>query len=417
MSKKVSTDIAQAATAREDLAVDVASVSKTFTRWQRRENALPKQGIPGKDGSLPKAQAAGKKSDVPGEDPAGKRALPQEEQNFGKETFFPGKGGSDSEDDSGRKTFGGRKCSSWQAGIRTIFRQEKKTVIALDDVSFQIKRGEFVAYAGPNGAGKSTTMKLLSGMLRPTSGTVSVLGMSPEKDRIALMKKLGVLFGNRTELWWDHPVIQSFEWKKVVWDIPDEVYQRNLGLVTDLLDMGEIRNTFARELSLGQRMRADLGMMLLHSPEVILLDEPTLGLDVVAKRQMIEFLKKINREAGVTILVTSHDMDDLEEMARRILMISGGKLVYDGSFDGLREITGNLTRLTVTTDGSVPTLEGARFLGGQKGVYEFEVDLSRLPMKELLRRLSREDGILDMEIRKPPIEQVTAQLYQSWKRA
>lgn len=417
MSKKVSTDIAQAATAHEDLAVDVASVSKTFTRWQRRENALPKQGIPGKDGSLPKAQAAGKKSDVPGEDPAGKRALPQEEQNFGKENFFPGKGGSDSEGDSGRKTFGGRKSSSWQAGIRTIFRQEKKTVIALDDVSFQIGRGEFVAYAGPNGAGKSTTMKLLSGMLRPTSGTVSVLGMSPERDRIALMKKLGVLFGNRTELWWDHPVIQSFEWKKVVWDIPDEVYQRNLSLVTDLLDMGEIRNTFARELSLGQRMRADLGMMLLHSPEVILLDEPTLGLDVVAKRQMIDFLKKINREAGVTILVTSHDMDDLEEMARRILMISGGKLVYDGSFDGLREITGNLTRLTVTTDGSVPTLEGTRFLGGQKGVYEFEVDLSRLPMKELLRRLSREDGILDMEIRKPPIEQVTAQLYQSWKRA
>lgn len=374
MSKKVSTDIVPAATARENLAVNVESVSKTFTRWQRRESALPKQDI-------------------------------------------PGKGGSDSEDDSGRKTSGGRKSCSWQAGIRTIFRQEKKTVIALDDVSFQIKRGEFVAYAGPNGAGKSTTMKLLSGMLRPTSGTVSVLGMSPEKDRIALMKRLGVLFGNRTELWWDHPVIQSFEWKKVVWDIPDEVYQRNLGLVTDLLDMGEIRNTFARELSLGQRMRADLGMMLLHSPEVILLDEPTLGLDVVAKRQMIEFLKKINREAGVTILVTSHDMDDLEEMARRILMISGGKLVYDGSFDGLREITGNLTRLTVTTDGSVPTLEGARFLGGQKGVYEFEVDLSRLPMKELLRRLSREDGILDMEIRKPPIEQVTAQLYQSWKRA
>ena len=302
-------------------------------------------------------------------------------------------------------------------GSRNFFRQEKKNVTAIDKVSFQISRGEFVAYAGPNGAGKSTTMKMLSGMLKPTDGSIRVLGMSPEKDRIALMRKLGVLFGNRTELWWDHPVIQSFEWKKVVWNIPDAVYERNLDMVTELLEIGGIRNTFARELSLGQRMRADLGMMLLHSPEVILLDEPTLGLDVVAKRQMIEFLKKINREAGVTILVTSHDMDDLEEMARRILMISGGKLVYDGSFDGLREITGNLTRLTVTTDGSVPTLEGARFLGGQKGVYEFEVDLSRLPMKELLRRLSREDGILDMEIRKPPIEQVTAQLYQSWKRA
>lgn len=342
MSKKESTDTVQAVIAHEDTAVSVSSVTKSFTRWQRKEGS--------------------------------------------------GKG-----------------------GIRSIFRQERRTVTALDDVSFQIKRGEFVAYAGPNGAGKSTTMKLLSGMLQPTAGSVSVLGMSPERDRIRLMKKLGVLFGNRTELWWDHPVIQSFEWKKVVWDIPDPVYQRNLGMVTELLDIGEIRNTFARELSLGQRMRADLGLMLLHSPEVILLDEPTLGLDVVAKRQMIEFLKRINREEGVTILVTSHDMDDLEEMARRILMISGGKLVYDGSFDGLREITGNLTHLTVTTDGRKPELSGCRLLSGKNGVFEFEVDLSRLPIRGMLERLSRADGILDIEIRKAPIEQVIAQLYQNWR--
>ena len=205
----------------------------------------------------------------------------------------------------------------WQRkeGIRGLLKQEKKVVNALEDVSFQIEKGEFVAYAGPNGAGKSTTMKLLSGMLQPTGGTISVLGMSPEKDRIPLMKRVGVLFGNRTELWWDHPVIQSFEWKKVVWDIPDSVYRRNLERMIELLDIGGIINTFARELSLGQRMRADLAMMFLHSPELILLDEPTLGLDVVAKRQMIDFLKKINKESGVTILVTSHDMDDLEEMA------------------------------------------------------------------------------------------------------
>lgn len=292
-----------------------------------------------------------------------------------------------------------------------IFRLEKKIVTAVDNVSFQIKRGEFVAYAGPNGAGKSTTMKLLSGMLKPTGGSISVLGMSPEKDRIALMKRLGVLFGNRTELWWDHPVIQSFEWKKVVWDIPMETYQRNLDMVTELLDIGEIRNTFARELSLGQRMRADLAMMLLHSPELILLDEPTLGLDVVAKRQMIEFLKKLNRESGVTIIVTSHDMDDLEEMAQRILMISKGKLAYDGSFDGLREITGNLTHFTVTTDGTRPELEGCRLLGEKNGVFEFEVDLSLLPIKVLLERLSHVDGIMDVEIRKAPIEQVITQLW------
>lgn len=308
-----------------------------------------------------------------------------------------------------------KKENSEKRKISNLFRQEKKNVIALEDISFRIRRGEFVAYAGPNGAGKSTTMKLLAGILQPTEGTISVLGMSPEKNRIALMKRLGVLFGNRTELWWDHPVLQSFEWKKVVWDIPDPVYKRNLDMVTELLDIGEIRNTFARELSLGQRMRADLAMMLLHSPELILLDEPTLGLDVVAKRQMIDFLKKINRENGVTILVTSHDMDDLEEMARRILMISKGRLAFDGSFDGLRDIAGSLTHFIVTTDGRMPQFEGCRLLSGKHGVFEFEADLSRLPVKVLLERLSKSDGIQDVEIRKAPIEQVIAQIYQTWK--
>lgn len=379
MSKKELTDMFQGAIAPKDIAVRMESVSKTFTRWQRRDNTTQKERVSGQEQGLKKENA--------------------------RENVMEGTGASGKE-----RMFSKEKR-------KRIFRQEKTTVTALDNVSFQIGRGEFVAYAGPNGAGKSTTMKLLSGMLQPTSGNLSVLGMSPEKERIALMKKLGVLFGNRTELWWDHPVIQSFAWKKVVWDIPDEVYRRNLDMVTELLDMGEIRNTFARELSLGQRMRADLAMMLLHSPELILLDEPTLGLDVVAKRQMIEFLKRINREEGVTILVTSHDMDDLEEMARRILMISDGKLAFDGSFDGLRDITGNLTHFTVTTDGRMPELEGCRLLGGKHGVFEFEVDLSGLSMKTLLGMLSRAEGILDVEIRKAPIEQVIAQLYQAWKKA
>jgi len=300
--------------------------------------------------------------------------------------------------------------------IKNLLNPQKKIVTALDDVSFTINRGEFVAYAGPNGAGKSTTMKLLSGMLQPTAGRVSVLGMSPDKDRIHIMKKLGVLFGNRTELWWDHPISQSFEWKRVVWDIPDNIYKRNLDMVIELLDIGELMKTFARELSLGQRMRADLAMLLLHSPTLILLDEPTLGLDVVAKRQMIEFLKKINHENGVTIVVTSHDMDDLEEMAQRILMISGGKVAYDGSFDGLRDITGNLTRFVVTMDGEAELmLDGGNLISADKGVYEYEVDVAVTPIKYLLRQLSDADGVRDVEINKAPIEQVIAGLYGAWK--
>lgn len=300
--------------------------------------------------------------------------------------------------------------------IKNLLYPEKKLITALDHVSFAVSRGEFVAYAGPNGAGKSTTMKLLAGMLQPTQGSVSVLGMSPDKDRIPVMRKLGVLFGNRTELWWDHPISQSFEWKKVVWDIPDEVYKHNLGMVIELLDIGALLKTFARELSLGQRMRADLAMMLLHSPELILLDEPTLGLDVVAKRQMIEFLKKINRENGVTILVTSHDMDDLEEMAQRILMISNGSIAYDGSFDGLRDIAGNLTRFRVTMDGgAAPVFEGGKLIGAENGVYEYEIDITRNPIKLLLKQLSDSDGIQNVEINKAPIEQVIAGLYVAWK--
>lgn len=299
--------------------------------------------------------------------------------------------------------------------LRNLIKPEKREIKALDNVSFEIKRGEFVAYAGPNGAGKSTTMKLLSGMLLPSSGEIEVMGMSPQKQRRELMKTLGVLFGNRTELWWDHPLIQSYEWKKVVWDIPDEVYKRNLEMVTDLLDIGNLLKTFARELSLGQRMRADLAMMLLHSPELILLDEPTLGLDVIAKRQMIDFLKRINREYGVTIVVTSHDMDDLEEMAQRILMISEGKIAYDGPFAGLREITGNLTRVVVAMDNNtVPELRKASLLSSENKVHEYEIDLSCIPVKDLMSQLSSYDGIKDVEIRKAPIEQVIARLYTSW---
>ncbi len=315
------------------------------------------------------------------------------------------------------KTFERRERANAGEGVlRGLLHPRKSVLTALDDVSFYVSRGEFVAYAGPNGAGKSTTMKLLCGMLMPGAGDVRVLGLSPRRNRVRLMRRIGVLFGNRTELWWDHPVLQSFEWKRVVWDIPDDVYRENLAMVTELLDLSGLLHTFARELSLGQRMRADLAMMLLHSPELILLDEPTLGLDVVAKRQMIGFLKTLNREKGVTILVTSHDMDDLEEMAQRVLMISAGRIVYDGGFDGLRRISGSLSRLSLTmADGRAPALDGARLLSAERGVYEFEVDLGRIPVTELLLRVSRIDDVRDVELRKAPIEEVIAGLYQAWK--
>ena len=281
--------------------------------------------------------------------------------------------------------------------LRNLIKPEKRVITALDNVSFEVKTGEFVAYAGPNGAGKSTTIKLLSGMLLPTAGDLEVLSMSPQKQRRAIMRHLGVLFGNRTELWWDHPIIQSFEWKKVVWDIPDDMYKKNLAMVTELLDIGDLLNTFARELSLGQRMRADVAMMLLHSPKLILLDEPTLGLDVEAKRQTIRFLKQLNEQEGTTIVVTSHDMDDLEEMARRILLISKGKIAFDGGFDELRNELECTKRAIV------------KFNNGTQQVVDYK------NTNKLLGKLSKMDGVVDVIFTQTSLEEGLANLFVKWK--
>lgn len=301
--------------------------------------------------------------------------------------------------------------------IKNLFHPEKRVVTALDHISLQVKKGEFVAYAGANGAGKSTTIKILSGILMPTQGTVSVLGLNPAKDRIRLMSQIGVLFGQRTELWWDHPVISSFQWKKEVWNIPHPVYKKNLEMVTELLDLSDILKTFTRELSLGQRMRADIAMLLLHSPELIFLDEPTLGLDVLAKQQMIRFLKKINLESKTTVVVTSHDMDDLEEMAQRIILINKGRIAFDGDFDELRNVMGGFYRIVLTTtkEETPLSIPGMRLLKTESGVHEYEFDRNVLGIHEVMGLLSDFPQILDMEIKKAPIEDVVANLYLSWR--
>ena len=301
--------------------------------------------------------------------------------------------------------------------IKNMLHPEKRVVTALDHLSLTIRQGEFAAYAGSNGAGKSTTIKILSGILLPTKGRVSVLGFDPAKERTALMRHIGVLFGQRTELWWDHPVITSFEWKKAVWNIPEKVYQENLSLVTELLDLGDILKTFARELSLGQRMRADIAMLLLHGPELIFLDEPTLGLDVLAKQQMIRFLKKINRERGTTVVVTSHDMNDLEEMAQRMVLLNKGQIAFDGSFDELREVLGGFYRIQITTPvhEPAPRLPALKLLSSENGFHEYEFDRKKLEIHEILGMLAEFTQIQDVEIKKAPIEDVVAGLYLSWK--
>ena len=216
-----------------------------------------------------------------------------------------------------------------------LLRREYEDIYALSHVNLKVRKGEFVAYAGLNGAGKSTTFKLLCGMLAPNEGTSRLFGMDPIKRRIPVMRRTGVLFGNRSELWWDQPVWASFDWKRVVWDIPRAEYDARMEELREQFRLDGFMDAFARELSLGQRMRANLALTLLHGPELVLLDEPTLGLDVLAKRDLIQGLKRINRDKGVTLLVTSHDMDDLRDMARRLVLLHEGVIRYDGTFDGL----------------------------------------------------------------------------------
>ena len=295
----------------------------------------------------------------------------------------------------------------------SLFRRETHRVHALNDVSFTLRKGEFAAYAGPNGAGKSTTFKLLCGMLRPQEGQVRLFGLEPCANRIAVMRRTGILFGNRSELWWDHPVRASFEWKKAVWDIDDATYNRLCAEMKELLGIGDFWNSFARELSLGQRMRANLALTLLHDPELVLLDEPTLGLDVLAKRQMIAFLKKLNREKQVTLLVTSHDMDDLTEMAKRILLLSGGRLAFDGSYDQLVQLAGDNRIIRLSVPGDAPQLNGAAYIGREDGKHTYRYDASRMTAQQIFAALSGVENVQDVELGHEAVEQVIARLYQN----
>ncbi|MBQ8555658.1 MAG: ATP-binding cassette domain-containing protein [Clostridia bacterium] len=298
----------------------------------------------------------------------------------------------------------------------SLVKRENHRIYALNDVSFSLQRGEFAAYAGPNGAGKSTTFKLLSGMLRPQKGSVRIFGMDPSDMRIPVMRRTGVLFGNRSELWWDHPIRASFEWKKAVWDIDDATYERVCGEMRELLGIGEIWNSFARELSLGQRMRANLALTLLHDPELVLLDEPTLGLDVLAKRQMIDFLKRINREKQVTLLVTSHDMDDLTEMANRILLINSGRLAFDGDYEHLIRMAGDNRIIRLTMKGDAPRIDGAIYAGTEEGKHLYRYDASVTSAQQIFGAISGIPQVEDVELGHEAIEQVIARLYRDWKK-
>ncbi len=230
-----------------------------------------------------------------------------------------------------------RRNAGWKEAVKSLWHREYEIVQALSQISFVIPDGEMVGYIGPNGAGKSSTIKILSGILTPEEGNVTINGRTPWKQRKEHVREIGVVFGQRTQLWWDVPVIDSFYLLKDIYSVPEKLFQANLEELIELMNLSEIVRTPARQLSLGQRMRCEIAASLLHSPKILFLDEPTIGLDAVSKLAVREFIRKLNETKKITVILTTHDMQDIEALAKRIILIGKGKILSDGSLSELKQ--------------------------------------------------------------------------------
>jgi ABC-2 type transport system ATP-binding protein len=299
--------------------------------------------------------------------------------------------------------------------LRNLATRQYSLVRAVDGITFQIQPGELVGYLGPNGAGKSTTLKMLTGLLVPSAGELRVNDRVPWKERQDYVADIGAVFGQRTTLWWDLPVIESLDLLQHIYKIPPERFRQNLGEFRQLLELDPFLDTPVRALSLGQRMRADICAALLHNPTLLFLDEPTIGLDVVAKERIRRFIRHINRQRGTTILLTTHDLSDVEKLCERVMIIDHGQLLFDGPLEALRERFGGRRQLVV--DFAEPYEEGAAVRGaeiserdGSRVTYQFDGKV--ITASELIGRLSARYRIRDLEVREPDIETTIRRIYE-----
>ncbi|MCC7406644.1 MAG: ATP-binding cassette domain-containing protein [Phycisphaeraceae bacterium] len=299
----------------------------------------------------------------------------------------------------------------WGA-VRGLAHRQYRTVHALGGISFAIEPGELVGYIGPNGAGKSTTVKILSGILVPTSGGCTVSGRVPWKQRITHVQRIGVVFGQRTQLWWDLPVIESFDLLAAIYRVPRADYLASRGEMVDLLDLGPLLDTPVRQLSLGQRMRCDLAAALLHRPDVLFLDEPTIGLDAVSKLAVRQFVKTLSRDRGVTVILTTHDMDDIEALCSRVMVIGQGRILSDGSFEALRRsVTSERWLIVDLADGGEVADSQATVLSREGPRVTLRFDPLEVPPATLISRITAQYPVHDLFVENPPIERIIAELY------
>ncbi len=302
--------------------------------------------------------------------------------------------------------------------LKGLVRREYREVRAVDGISFQIARGELVGYIGPNGAGKSTTLKVLSGILVPDQGPssrVEVDGRVPWRDRIAHVACIGVVFGQRTQLWWDLPVRESFELVRDIYRVPPERYRQSFQELCSLLELEQLLGTPARQLSLGERMRCDLTAALLHEPQVLVLDEPTIGLDAGSKLRMREFIRTLNRERGVTVILTTHDMDDIEALCQRVLVINHGKLLCDDTLEGLRRRVTRERHLIIDLEHAAESVSDAdaRIVERSQGRVRLAFDPETVTPAALIARVTARHAVRDLFVENPPIDTIVERLYQA----
>ena len=309
-----------------------------------------------------------------------------------------------------------KKRSGLKESIKSFFKREFIEVKAVDDISFSIEEGEIVGYIGPNGAGKSTTIKILSGILIPDSGECQIDGMTPWKDRVRYVKKIGVVFGQRSQLWWDIPAEDTFDLLKDIYEIPEEEYQATKEDLINKLNLQDIINIPVRQLSLGQRMRCEIAASLLHKPKILFLDEPTIGLDAVSKQIVRDFIKKLNKEKKITVILTSHDMADITALAKRIILIGKGHVLYDGSLKKLQNKYETEKYVSIKTNDTLTIRnKGIKNKVKTKNGYDLVISTNEISISELLNVISKKITIEDIEIDHENIDNIIVKLYKDYK--
>ncbi|MFH1456431.1 MAG: ATP-binding cassette domain-containing protein [archaeon] len=299
--------------------------------------------------------------------------------------------------------------------IKSLFIRKYETKVALDNVSFEIEDGEVVGLIGPNGAGKSTTIKAMCGILYPTSGEVNVLGFDPWKERIKYVKNIGVVFGQKSQLWWDLPAKDSFLFTKDVFRVKKRAYEKRLKYMLKILDIEDVSKTPVRDMSLGERMKCELVVALIHNPKLVFLDEPSIGLDLIAKDRLREYVKFANKKYGTTFIVTTHDMQDIESLCKRVIIVNHGKVIYDGPLADIKKKIMAKKFISVKFDEKVRKkfkLKGCDVEKPNPFELKIEVDLKKQKLKTVIDYLIAEFDFVDLFISDPPIEDIIKILYE-----